>query len=917
MAQTLTDAGELLYLSFAIDKVESTPDGDLYVYGKATDGSVDHDQQIVDPAFSSKAIADWLATGGNVRVQHQAQRDPAGRGVSVNTDDSGATWVKAEVVEPIAKRLVSKGVLRAYSVGIANPTIERDVTGKARGGIIKNGKIIEISLVDRPANASCGIQLVKSAVDGTAEYAGELFGKDAIVKALSPDVTKTAGPAVKDAVNNVDKFTVPDDVNLDFTPNDLMRILAEKTALKAVVTEEKEILGKDHREFSADRRRSLASQGNALPDGSYPIPDKDALRRAAILARSGHGNVSAARRLIARRAKELGVPNPLDSDDSQKSIDTADEELQAALKALGDIPVSVKAGSPAADNDHDEDDDDNDGDSVKNSVPDVVKDPADGDGPGKPKKKGGKAGKGGKKLPPWMNNKKNVGKFQDPKSASGAEEAAPMQSAPCDGEPLESPKPDHMKAAAVLRYKTIGMDTGLGILHDMTCAAFHPDDVAKCHPGITLASAIDESVWQGRALAAATGKSISEAVEAQAIWKAARDIKTADQQDLYQFRVALHKAFRDANPGPTSFPSPCAISPEKFHRPCITEGHASYGGSSYGSPNSNPHVATSAPNAHHFDNPPLSAGHQSPSPSHMKSSFEYPEQQGVPTQIRYGEIEKEKARRALTMLHDHLNHMFPSACPMLDQDAYRQEDGHNVALPVAVGKSAPADELGGIFKYMRKLEKKVRAGQITEADARERVQKRTAEKYASNLAKEINDGLTSREAVLRALGIEGAAGAGHVAWQGKAAAPAPEPVSQVSQPVVKNEFSPDVMKTMMSDILKPFEEKLEAQTQHIENQNRLLGEYQEKFSVQEKELAEQKSRWDALANQPDPSTAAFSGLALNPVHQRPAVVKQADINERAQAMVIRQLERTWRQSEHPAEREAAYKALMQYKGMTD
>jgi hypothetical protein len=81
-------------------------------------------------------------------------------------------------------------------------------------------------------------------------------------------------------------------------------------------------VAKAPREFSAAEREKHAKAGNALPDGSYPIPDKDALRRAAILARSGHGNVAAAKKLIAKRAKELGVPNPLDdeSDDTSKSV---------------------------------------------------------------------------------------------------------------------------------------------------------------------------------------------------------------------------------------------------------------------------------------------------------------------------------------------------------------------------------------------------------------------------------------------------------------------------------------------------------------------------------------------------------------------------------------------------------------------
>ena len=62
---------------------------------------------------------------------------------------------------------------------------------------------------------------------------------------------------------------------------------------------------------SAKNRRSLAAQGNALPDGSYPINDPEDLHSAAVLARSGHGDAAAAKRLIARRAKAMGVSNPL------------------------------------------------------------------------------------------------------------------------------------------------------------------------------------------------------------------------------------------------------------------------------------------------------------------------------------------------------------------------------------------------------------------------------------------------------------------------------------------------------------------------------------------------------------------------------------------------------------------------------
>jgi hypothetical protein len=59
---------------------------------------------------------------------------------------------------------------------------------------------------------------------------------------------------------------------------------------------------------SMTERHALAGKGHALEDGSYPIPDRKHLHSAAVLAASGHGDVAAARRLIRRRAAELGVP---------------------------------------------------------------------------------------------------------------------------------------------------------------------------------------------------------------------------------------------------------------------------------------------------------------------------------------------------------------------------------------------------------------------------------------------------------------------------------------------------------------------------------------------------------------------------------------------------------------------------------
>jgi hypothetical protein len=95
---------------------------------------------------------------------------------------------------------------------------------------------------------------------------------------------------------------------------------------------------------SASDRRSLAAKGWALKDGSFPIPDKKHLHSAAVLAASGHGNVSAAKALIRKRARELGVDVttlPGFGGDSEKSEKVAATMLALAAKAAGDGGVPM------------------------------------------------------------------------------------------------------------------------------------------------------------------------------------------------------------------------------------------------------------------------------------------------------------------------------------------------------------------------------------------------------------------------------------------------------------------------------------------------------------------------------------------------------------------------------------------------
>ena len=456
MASTLTDAGELTYVSFGIEKVESTPDGDLMCYGRASDGSLDHDLQIVDPQFSSKAIRDWLESGGNVRVQHNPQRDPAGVGLEVNTDEHGATWVKSLIVEDGAKKLLLAGALRAYSVGIARPTIVRDAV--AKGGRITDGSICEISLVDRPSNARCGVTLVKSADDGTPEYVGKVFGADdAIAKALNGDVTEKSQAA------DMAEFQMPEDLSVTFTPGDLAKLFKGKIieqhyddlAIKAVIDAEAAVYKRD---IDTATRRRLRAEGKALPNLSYPIENAGDLQNAASLARSGHGDVAAARKLIARRAKELGVANPLDDSDSTSkgTVTETAEKSEAGLTALPLAPAEPSQApltpvlTPLA---------------AKEAEPDVVKDPEQP--PAEPKdrpvKKAKKQPKGKKKLPPWL-NKPDDGSDDD-KGSSGDDGACKSVT-----DHLWTGTEGTSNIYCSKCHTTPAEAAGLSGTHDMTCA---------------------------------------------------------------------------------------------------------------------------------------------------------------------------------------------------------------------------------------------------------------------------------------------------------------------------------------------------------------------------------------------------------------------------------------------------------------
>lgn len=95
----------------------------------------------------------------------------------------------------------------------------------------------------------------------------------------------------------------------------------------------------ESRDFSTDTRKKLAGSGAAMPDGSYPIPDKDALRRA-IQSIGRAKNQAATRRHIIKRARALGATDML-PDDWKSTTQETFPTLAPLLTLEGTVPKPV------------------------------------------------------------------------------------------------------------------------------------------------------------------------------------------------------------------------------------------------------------------------------------------------------------------------------------------------------------------------------------------------------------------------------------------------------------------------------------------------------------------------------------------------------------------------------------------------
>lgn len=140
-----------------ISKTEKLDDGTLKVWGYASSEAVDSDGETITADAMKAALPDYLKFGA-VREMHQPMA--AGTAIEAEVQDDGRTWFGALVVDPVACKKVETGVYKGFSIG--GKVTARDDINKT---VITGLRLVEVSLVDRPANPEAVFTMFKAELD--------------------------------------------------------------------------------------------------------------------------------------------------------------------------------------------------------------------------------------------------------------------------------------------------------------------------------------------------------------------------------------------------------------------------------------------------------------------------------------------------------------------------------------------------------------------------------------------------------------------------------------------------------------------------------------------------------------------------------------------------------------------------------
>ena len=320
-----------------IVKYDVNDDGTLMVYGKATDDTLDLDSQICDPAWLDTAMPAWFKSGGNIREMH----GPSAAGVAKEYEaKSDGHYIGVHVVDPIAVKKVENRVYQGFSIGIKSPRVVRDT--KAANGRIVDGQIIEVSLVDRPANPSAKLILAK-AVEGESSLVQveELHEYKA---PLPSDVAKMSKKGSKmetiKQITELAKSLTPNSVKFDQALFDKAR----KAIADLIAVEAKEMTDGSDERFSLAHLLEAVNHLQAWYEGEEAegeVMEKESIELAATPADADREE-AVGEKMCDKCNKSM---------DECKCADKAVEETEEeATKSAGHKCLECGCGEPA--NDH-------------------------------------------------------------------------------------------------------------------------------------------------------------------------------------------------------------------------------------------------------------------------------------------------------------------------------------------------------------------------------------------------------------------------------------------------------------------------------------------------------------------------------------------------------------------------------------
>ena len=322
---------------FSIVKSDRNADGTLMVYGKATDDSIDIDQQICDDTWLDSAMPQWFKTGGNIREQHSSIAAGVAKEYEKKADGH---YISALVVDPASVKKVDLGVLKGFSIGIKNPRITRDE--KAANGRIVDGQIVEVSLVDRPANPNCQLVLAKS-VDGET---GVWKVEELIEKEDAVDTT----PATE-TPELVEEVLPETPISEIVEEEDLEKLGIEKTAkAKSILAS---LVKFDKTQYEAAREalaNLIAIEAEEMKEGHNEIMSISHLLEAVAHLAMWYEGEEAEGEVVEeiQEAAKAAEETPEDEDAEEKMCDKCDKSMKECACDKGAEPDPVPTAETGA-----------------------------------------------------------------------------------------------------------------------------------------------------------------------------------------------------------------------------------------------------------------------------------------------------------------------------------------------------------------------------------------------------------------------------------------------------------------------------------------------------------------------------------------------------------------------------------------